>query len=206
MDTNYKPNSHRSKEEARNNASEKPKLEKVIKGNARTKKQSPTSKLASVFISEDASNVKSYIFGDVVVPAIKKLVTDIVKDGIDMLLNGGPKRDGGRSSGYRADRFAYDKCSRDDYRSSAYSRTRSGYVYDNVTVESRGDAEAVLDRLDEWIREYGLVSVADLYDVAGIRDIRHTDHKYGWTDIRSAEIIRVGSEYLIKMPRVVPLN
>ena len=45
-------------------------------------------KFADVFISEDVNNVKSYIVMDVLVPAIKKAISDIVTNGIDMILYG----------------------------------------------------------------------------------------------------------------------
>lgn len=38
-----------------------------------------------MFISEDAGNIKSYVVLDVLVPAIKKAIADIVTGGIDML-------------------------------------------------------------------------------------------------------------------------
>ena len=60
-------------------------------GTVKTRKKSQVRKFTDVFISEDVSNVKSYILMDVLVPTIKKAISDIVKDGIDMLLGtGGP--------------------------------------------------------------------------------------------------------------------
>ena len=65
---NYKPNSHKAKEEASKNVPEK-KIEKVISGTAKSKKKSEVRKLTDVFISEDVDSVKSYILLDVLVPA-----------------------------------------------------------------------------------------------------------------------------------------
>ena len=93
--TDYKSNSHRAKETAlKTAATEKKKVEKVIKGKAKTRKKTGASKLADVFISEDAKNVKSYVIMDVLIPAAKKAISDIVRDGIDMILYG----ETGRSS------------------------------------------------------------------------------------------------------------
>ena len=89
----YNPNSNRNKNEQRE---ERRKVEPVVSTPATVKKKSEISKFADVFIAEDARNVKSYIFGDIIVPAIKKLVGDIVKDGIEMILWGGTSQ---RSSG-----------------------------------------------------------------------------------------------------------
>ena len=80
----YPANSHRSKELATESHSEERKVQKVVSGKVTTKKNE-VRKLTDIFISEDARNVKSYIFMDVLVPAIKKAISDIVTDGIDMI-------------------------------------------------------------------------------------------------------------------------
>ena len=200
---NYKPNSHKSKEESNN---ERKKLDKIVSGTAKVKKKSTTRKFADVFISEDASNVKSYIFSDVLVPAVKKLISDIVQDGIEMFLYGTSGRSGKKSKGFRGDFVSYDQCSRrDDRRSSGISRTRTGYSPDDVVLETRGEAEDVLTRLDELIDMYGVVSVADLYDLVGISH-NYTDNKYGWTNIRNAEPVRVRDGYILKLPKALPID
>lgn len=195
---NYKPNSHKSREEA----SEK-RVEKVVTGPVKVKKKSDIQKFADVFISEDAANVKSYILMDVLVPAVKKAISDIITNGIDMILYGGNGRSNKRST---ADRVSYNRYydRRDEDRYSN-NRTRSGYSYDDIILETRAEAEQVRDRLDEIMDQYGLVRIADLYDLVGITG-SYTDNDYGWTNIRNAEIIRVREGYMLKMPRAIPIK
>lgn len=83
----YKSNSHRSKNENRDNK----KVEKIVSGKARVKKKSGISKLKDNLISEDVDNVKSYAITDVLIPAAKKAISDIVTNGIDMILYGETK-------------------------------------------------------------------------------------------------------------------
>ena len=59
------------------------KREKLITGEAKTRKR-----LGDVFIAEDVRTVKNHIFMDVVVPAIKTVIVDIVTNGIQMMLWG----------------------------------------------------------------------------------------------------------------------
>ena len=59
--------------------------------------------------------------------------------------------------------------------------------------------------MDEIMEEYGIVRVADLFDLVGITG-DYTDNKYGWTNIRSAEVVRVRDGYKIKMPRAMPIH
>ena len=197
--TNYKSNSNRSKE----NKTEEHKVEKVVKGPVVTRKKSGFDKLKGEFISDDAKNIKSYVFGEVLIPAIKKAISDIVTDGIAILLYGESRNGGNRRS--TADRVSYRSYYDNSYdRRGSISRATS-YSYDDIILNSRGEAEDVLMRMDELMETYGLVRVADLYDLVGITG-NYTDNKYGWTNIRNAEIVRVRDGYMIKMPRAVPID
>ena len=194
----YKPNSHKYKAEQKEKEREK-RAEKVVTGNVKTKKKSGGRKIADSFISDDAGNIGNYILNDVLIPSVKKAVVDIVTDGIAMLLGTDKKKGRSGSSTYVSYRSYSDD--RDDrYRSS---RTRS-YSFDDIIFESRGEAEEVLDRMDELIDTYHAVSVADMYDLAGL-SCDYTDNKYGWTSLRSADIVRVSGGYMIKLPRATAL-
>lgn len=199
----YKPNSNRFKEEQKDKAQEK-KIEKVVTGPVVTRKKNGFQKFADEFVSEDAKNIKSYVFGEVLIPAIKKLISDIVTDGVDMFLYG-EKRSGSKRS--TAGRVSYTNYYDRDNRSTRDTRATSysSYSYDEIVLSNRGEAEEVLERLDELMDTYGLVRVADLYDLVGITG-NYTDNKYGWTNIRNAEIVRVRDGYMIKMPRAVPID
>lgn len=204
---NYKPNSYKAKEEAKveeNNLSERKKaVTKVVKGQVKTKKNE-FRKFADIFAPGDVSNVKSYILMEVVVPGIKKAISDIVTNGIDMLLYGETGRNKKNyNAGNISYRSYYDR--RDDDRRYSSQRTLTGYSYNDIIIETRGEAEDVLARMDELIDQYGLVSVADLYDLVGITG-NYTDNKYGWTNIRSAEVVRVRDGYVLKLPKALPLN
>lgn len=200
----YKPNSHKSKEERPNVETLEKKVEKVVNGVVKARKKSEIQKFADVFIQEDARKVRSYILMDVLIPAVKKAISDVVTNGIDMILygeTGHSKKNGAASKvSYRS---YYEK--RDDRRDYGSNRMKTGYEYDDIVLDNRGEAEEVLSRMDELIASYGLVSVADFYDLVGVTG-SYTDNKYGWTDIRSASVVRVRDGYMVKLPRALPLN
>lgn len=198
----YPSNSHKSKLAAQK-AQEEKKLEKVISGTAKVRKKSELSKLKDTFISEDASKVKSYIFVDVLIPAIKKAVSDIVTNGIDMILYGEAGRSKKNSAASKVSYRSYYDRDRDDRRQSPAPRV--GYSYDDVVVDTYGEAESVIDRMNEVIEMYGMVSVADFYELVDVKG-NYTDNRYGWTNLRSAEPVRVKDGYVIRLPRAVPLN
>lgn len=203
MNEEYKSNSHRSKEGKTEALTDRKKVEKVVHGRVRTKPKSGVSKITDIFISEDAANVKSYIVMDVLVPAVKKAISDIVRDGIDMILYGESKgRKSSSASGYVSYRDYSRSDDRDRFRDS---RRRSSYAHDDIILDSRGEAEEVLTQMDELIDTYGNVSVADLYDLVG-KSSEYTDNKYGWTNIRNAEPIHVRDGYMLKLPKALPIN
>ena len=204
----YKPNSHRFKEGQKDSGlAERRKLAKVVSGTPRTKKKSGMSKLTEVFVSEDVSNVKSYIIMDVLLPALKNTIWDIVTGSLDMTLFEGKGRNGKRASGDKISyRGFYEQ--RNGHHSSDSSRptTRTRFDYDDIVFDTRGEAEVVLRLMDETIEEYGSVTVADMYDMAGLTE-PYTANKYGWTTVRSAEIKRVrDGGYIICLPKAHPLT
>lgn len=200
----YQSNSRRSKTEQEEVSTKK--VEKVVSGAVITRKKNGFDKLKSEFISDDAKNIKSYVFGEVLIPALKKAISDVVTNGIDILLYGESR---GRNGNNRstADKVSYRSYYNDAPRENKlnpYSRS-TNYSYDDIVLANRGEAEDVLSRMDELMDTYGLVRVADLYDLVGITG-NYTDNKYGWTNIRNAEILRVRDGYMIKLPRAVPID
>lgn len=195
-----KPNSHKYKTEN----SEKKKIEPVVKSGAKLRKKNELQKVAGSIISEDAKSVKSYILMDVLVPAIKDAIEDIVTNGIRMLLRGDTSaRRSGPSGGISHISYnkAYDRRDR-----SSLDRPRGVMDFDDLILPTRYEAEEVLRSLDDLIETYRIVSVADMYEAAGIRDFEYTARNYGWKDIRRAEVVHVRNGYWLKMPNVSPID
>lgn len=189
------------------NDEEKKNIFPVVNGTAKVKKRSEVKKLGDIFLAEDISNVKSYVFMDVLVPAMKKAISDIVTNGIDMILYG----ESGRKK-HAASKISYGSYYQSDRdrdrnrRSYNTSHVRGGIDYDDIIFETRGDAEAVLEAMDEILSRFPSVSVGDLYDLAQVSTNNYAINKYGWTDIRGASVVRVRDGYVIKLPRAMPLD
>lgn len=198
----YPNNSHSAREKSDAAGTPDKKLEKVVTCAAKTRKKSEVRKLANIFVPEDTENVKSYILTDVIIPGIKNAIADVVS----IMLFGDSGRIGSKKDG--RSRIAYQKYyddRRDDRRE--YGRPRAvGFDYDDIVFESRGDADLVLDQLESAIANYGIASVADLYDLAGITCRNYTANRYGWTDIQSAKVVRVREGYILQLPRAVQIG
>lgn len=206
MIQDLKPNSHKYRDaKEKGNLPEK-RVSKVVSGKVKTKKKSEIGKMASVFISEDARNVKDYLVWDVAIPTLKKAILSA----LDMVLNGGNvsysnRRDSGSKISYRD----YWSEPRNSTRRSD-SGQRNRFDYDEIVFESRGEAEAVLSEMEAVIDRYDFVTVADLYDMADLTPPAHTSNRYGWSNLRNAEVVRYrdrnGFGYVIKLPKALPME
>lgn len=192
----YQSNSYRSKDTNENN-DEKKKIEKVVVGQVKTKKKSGISKFFSGFIADETQDIKTYLFKDVVVPTIKKSISDVV----DMILYGG----GSKRRSTTASRVSYRSYYDDPRDTRSESRITPAYNYDDIILDSRGDAEEVLNQLNDLIDVYKIASVADLYDLVGITG-NYTDNKYGWTNLSNADVVRTRDGYKLKLPRALPIK
>lgn len=208
VNLDIKPNSHRYKAEQQSKDDNK-KAKKVTNGTVRVKKKSGLVKVKDSMIAPEASGVQSYIFGNVFIPAMKKLISDIVRDGIDILLYGDTRHD----NGYQNDKNRYfsgttyvsynrysDRDDRDRRRDSRYA-----YDYKELIFDSARDAKEVLNQLLDILDAYDSVSVGDLYDAVGMSH-NYTDNAYGWTNLSSAEVICVRGDYMLRLPKAKPLR
>ena len=197
----YPDNSHSAREKSAAATPEK-KFEKVVTGTTKTKKKSEAHKLAGLFAPD---NIKSDILQDVIVPGIKRAIADIVS----ILLFGETGRIGGGSRKSTSSTISYQRYyddRRDDRRDYSRPRALGGFEYDDIIFETRGDAELVLEQMDEALSQYNFVSVADLYDLAGVTCRGYTANKYGWADLRGSKIIRIREGYILQLPRTVQID
>lgn len=196
---------------SRENKQEKKEVKKVVKGKAVAKKKSEASKIAGSIIAEEAKSIKDYAIYEVLIPAFKDGISQLVKGCIDMMFYGEvkPTSSSRRGSSYGGGTRVSYRDYYDDRRSDRRDERRvsSRYSYDDVIFESKQDAEDVLDRMDELVEQYGVVTVGDLFDLAGVTGNGYTDQNYGWTNISSASVERNRhGEYIIRLNRPSPIR
>ncbi len=201
----FKSNSHKSKQQIENRQQREKRVEKAIVSGAKIRKKSEARKLVDIFIPEDVEKVKSHIIFDVLVPSAKKAVYDMVTNGIEMILYGesGSVSHKNNVSSKISYRQFYDD--RKPHHSDRPNRMNSIVDFEDIILEHRGEAESILERMDELVSMYGMASVADMYDLVGIT-APYTANNYGWTDINDAKIVRIRDGYVIKMPSVRPIK
>lgn len=187
------PNSHKSK---------RPKVQKVVTGDIKTRKPSPFKRLKENFVEEDSQTVKQYIFFDVILPGIKNIIADSLINTINMLLfgegksNSNVKRNGSRSI-IHYDKPSYRQDSRPKRTLSSKGRARQDFK--EIEMESRGEAEEVLSQLVDLTIDYEEATVSDFYGLVGITP-NYNDEKWGWKDLSMASVKRVRNGYIVDLP------
>jgi hypothetical protein len=202
---NYPSNSHKSRQasgketpkDAEMIPVDKKKVERVTTHEAHTKKPGVSNKLAKVFLPEDVTNVKDWIVWDILVPGAKNLLLDVINETL-----------GGR----RVNRSSFNGTVRTNYGGVRSNTVRAGqsrsigFEFEDVTCDSREDAQAILRTLDDLMDQYNNVSVADLYSAAGISCSNYMYNNWGWTDISTARIVRDIDGWVLKFPKAISLK
>lgn len=182
------------------------KIEKVVTGKVITKKKSGLQKLASSIISDDITDIKTYVMRDIIIPSVK----DGIEDLVHMLLRG--ESSGKKPLGSRINYSSIfvgsggSSISNRKNRDAQSSGLKSGFEYDDVVFANRGDAESVLYAMEDIIDQFGEVSVGDFYDMAEVSTTNYMVNKYGWKDLRGAVVGHVRGGYIIKFPKPMPLT
>lgn len=211
---NYPSNSHKSKREAQ--PEKKPSLakkqvEKVVTGEVARRKKPLGKRFTEMFVGGDARSASGFVLFDIVIPSAKDMISEAGSKYLDHMLYGEvrPRERSSRSS--RRESFtSYNRMSsirrdREEPRRELSRRARETHSFDEIILETRVEAEEVLESLFNVIAEYEEVTVADLYKAVGeVPDF--TDEKWGWTDLRGAGATRVRGGYLLDLPKPVQLD
>ena len=184
---------------------EKKPLEKIVSGNVEKKKRGFFKNITDNVFADDTKSVGSYILYDILLPAAKSMISEMVGGGIEMLLFGerrggkNVRREGARSVTSYGEYYNNDR-NREPARNREISRnSRSRHDFDEIVIPTRGEAELVLDKLIDLTMDYHEATVADLYELTGVQ-AAFTDRKYGWKNLRNATVQRVKSGYIIDLP------
>jgi hypothetical protein len=168
--------------------------------------------------------VGRYLNHEIVIPAIKDIVVNSISSGVQMMMYG---TDNGRPNAIPRN-YSQPSSSRPYYsqqRSYNYSGAQSHQAVRNdqyvkptqssqastedIQIDDRTQALEVLAHLEEDALEYGVVTLAEFYDLTGV-DSDYTDNNFGWTyemvhhDGRVAALPRGG--YVIVLPHMISIG
>lgn len=163
---------------------------------------------------EGIPSVTSYLNKEIVVPAIKDVIANSVSAGVNMMVYGRDQA-GERRGGYRNYNSyqspTYNRPTR-NYQSSYNAQRQAPIEREPVRrsnmfrstdyiMNSRQEALEVLDMLRENLDNYGLVTLADFFDLIGVES-QYVDNNYGWQDLTNVTIVPVRGGYTLSLPNV----
>lgn len=198
---NFPPNSKAAKDR------EREKVQRVTSTDAVRRKKSLGRQFSQTFFGGDAHTAWHYMIFNVLIPAAKDTMVEAVSSGIERVVYGEhrPRRSSGPPYlghvNYRGYSQTRDRDEIPIPRTIKTSRSsRARHDFGEIIIPSRAEAEEVIDRLFDLISKYGTATVADLYELVGLASA-HTDHTWGWEELRGATVRRVGGGgYLLDLP------
>lgn len=210
---NYPGNRQSQKpKETEKPSTEVKKVEKVISGRVVRRRKPLGKRFVETFFS-GSDSVGEYALKEILVPAIKDTLADLVTQTIERTLFG-ESRSSSRRTGLRPgsnpnyisyNRFATPSTPARDPRPQLSRQARSTHDFSEIVLGTRRDAEAVTDAIFELLERYGQATVGDLYNLMDIQTT-FADEQYGWKDIRGYKIERVNNGYLLDLPKPEQLD
>lgn len=206
-------NSHKARKEITAKEEEAPResVEKIVVGKVVTKKQPWWKRIARSMVADDAQNIGDFILVDVIVPATKNLIRDIIFSGTERTLYGSSRARRSVGLGLRGEvgslRTRYDRMSDGpgEPRRTLSREARARHDFDDVVLDDREEAIAVVETLIMRVDKYGSASVADLYDLVGVTG-SYADRRYGWSNLSDADVRQSRGGWLLDLPRPEPLS
>ena len=204
---------------------ERQKKEAVVSKVVKRQKKGLMERLVIGVLGPDGlPSIGKYLGHEVILPAVKNIVVDMVTRGINMAMFGQETRGGhkpptnysGPSSNHWSKPPATNYTGRYQSQSSpsfnqppttyatATPRRAGGNFVDEYIIADRNEALMALDSLIATAREYGAVAVSDYLDLIGI-EAQYTDNAYGWTHdiLQQAAVAPTRDGFILKLPPVV---
>lgn len=180
--------------------------QKIIEGKATTRKLPWYKRVVHSMVADDISSIREWIVVEVVVPSVRNLIADTIKGSTDRVLYGQARARSRGLSGERTSlRTRYDKMSEGEPRRMLSRESRARHDFDDVVLDTHAEAVDVIEALIDRVERYGATSVSDLYDFVGVTG-SFADQRWGWTDLRNADVRPVRGGFLLDLPRPEPLR
>lgn len=196
----FPPNSVKSKAPE----PEEKKIERVTTSDPTRRKKGLAKQFQSTFFGGDFKTASNYVVFGVLIPAAKEALVEAGSAGFEKLIFGDSKRRGGMRSGGPLGYVSYNRMGQSQQspavaRPALTQRGRAQHDFDEIVLESRQEAEAVLDQLYDLLSKYDEVTVSDLYELTGIKST-HVDKQWGWSNLKGSGVSRVRGGYLLDLP------
>lgn len=190
-------------------------IEKIITGEAISRKPSGFRRLRKSFIGGDATSVSEHVLWNMLVPAAKDTLAEMCSTFVEMMIFG-EKRS--RPSNVNVPTHGNGSTSKFNYagvnsgkavilNQNVNDSVPGRYNPNEIIVGTRAEALGVIERMFEILEKYNAVTVTNLYTLVGRTSSNYMDNSWGWTDLGDADVRRVrGGGNLIVLPQPKDLN
>jgi hypothetical protein len=182
--------------------SKRPKPAPVVQG-AKAKK-SIGSRLRSALLTDNPKALGSQIGKDILVPRLKLGVQEALNSLVAGMLWGNIGQQSSLSQRVAGNMLRsttpYSQISNPNSITQAQQAiVRTGGNYENVICPNEFDAATLLARAQEYLAEYNVMAVGDLYEMATL-PTGVSDAAYGWHSIQGARIVQTVDGWELKLP------
>ncbi len=165
-------------------------------------------RLKEALFVENSKSVGLYLWQDVILPAIKKLVADSATNAINMAVYGDSRPRYNNGSGTHVSNssvYSGRAASQRNYynRTNRYQSLLEGCVfsYKDVPLE-------IIHEAMDWIQEYGYISVETFNQILPPQlsfETVHTDRNWGWNSLNENCVVMIPGGWTIDLPPARPL-
>ncbi len=174
------------------------------------KKKGLRKQFHDTLIAGDPKNALNSVIFDVLLPAAKDMISDAGSSYLDKLIfgessrrrRGVPPPQSGPTGYVSYNRYSMAQSSP---QRALSRRARAQHDFDEIILQSRSEAEDVIDKLYEIVSQYGQASISDLYELVGIAG-SYPDTSWGWKGLRGSGVTKVRDGYLLDLPSPQPLD
>lgn len=183
-------------------------LKRVTSAEPSRRKRGVGRKFKETLIGGDTRTATEYVFFNVIIPSARDMLYEAWSSGLERLIYGESARHRrptppgyGPTGHVNYQRMGGGPTTPKSSQPRMLSRrSRSRHDFDELIIPSRTEAEDVIDQMFDVLSRYGVVTVADLYELTGIQS-SHTDMKWGWTELRGAKAVRLRQGgFLLDLP------
>lgn len=188
-------------------AGEPREIQPVTRAPGRIRKAPAGRRLLTTFFQGDAQTTWTSMIWDTFFPNLRDNIEDSVHNGISTLFGGtssrgfyGGSRRGSHSSQiskHNPDRALGSRGSVIEPRISR--EDRMAQRLDVIEIDSRAEAEDVLNAMVATIDQYDIVRLSEFYQMVHISP-EHTDYQFGWDDLGGAKIVHSRGAYFLELP------
>lgn len=190
-------------------------VEQVVSGEVSSRKKPLGRRFREVFIGGDTKSVIQYVISDVLMPQAREMFVEAVSSGFERLIYGDsrpnrrygarPTTNPGPTNYTRYAMRGNNPIGRQGHEERRPTASVRTHDLDDILLATRIEAETVIDRMYDLLREYEVVTVSDLRSLIGWSS-SYTDQKWGWTDLQGTDIRRVRDGYILILPKTTSLD